>query len=73
MVAFAHRIELLTPDFAGPRFYDALHRLDELDLDVLLIVAPPDTPAWSALRDRLARRAPPCSSCHSENDLPESR
>lgn len=60
-VAFAHRIELLTPDFAGPRFYDSLHRLDELGLDVLLIVPPPDTPAWAPLRDRLARAARPLS------------
>lgn len=57
--AFARRIELLTPDFAGPSFYDALHRLDELSLDVLLIVPPPDAPAWAALRDRLARAARP--------------
>ncbi len=47
----------MTPDFAEPRFYDALHRLDEMDLDVILIVPPPDTPAWSALRDRLSRAA----------------
>ncbi len=57
VVAFGHRIELLTPDFAEPHFYDALHRLDEMDLDVLLIVPPPDTPAWAALRDRLSRAA----------------
>jgi L-threonylcarbamoyladenylate synthase len=59
VVAFGHRIELLTPEFAGPRFYDALHRLDEMGLDVLLIVPPPDTPAWSAVRDRLRRAARP--------------
>jgi L-threonylcarbamoyladenylate synthase len=58
-VAFGHRIELLTPDFAEPRFYEALHRLDELDLDVLLVVPPPDTPEWAALRDRLSRAARP--------------
>ncbi len=58
-VAFAHRIELVTPEFAEPRFYDALHRLDELALDVLLVVLPPDTPAWAAIRDRLSRAARP--------------
>jgi L-threonylcarbamoyladenylate synthase len=59
MVAFGHRIELLSPDFAEPHFYDALHRLDEMDFDVLLIVPPPDTPAWAAVRDRLFRAARP--------------
>jgi len=57
--AFAHRIELLTPDFAEPAFYDALHRLDEQGLEAILIVAPPDEPTWAALRDRLARAARP--------------
>jgi L-threonylcarbamoyladenylate synthase len=58
-VAFGHRIELVSPEFAEPRFYDALHRLDEMALDAILIVPPPDTPAWSALRDRLSRAARP--------------
>src|SRR5262249_6924699 len=58
-VAFGHRIELLTPDFAEPRFYDALHRLDELDFDVLLVIPPPEPPEWAALRDRLSRAARP--------------
>ncbi len=58
-VAFGHRIELLSPDFAEPRLYDALHRLDEMALDVLLIVPPPDVPAWLAIRDRLFRAARP--------------
>jgi L-threonylcarbamoyladenylate synthase len=59
MVAFGHRIELVSADFAQPRFYDALHRLDEMAFDVLLIVPPPDTPAWTAVRDRLFRAARP--------------
>jgi L-threonylcarbamoyladenylate synthase len=59
MVAFGHRIELLSPDFAEPQFYDALHRLDEMDFEVLLIVPPPDSPAWAAVRDRLFRAARP--------------
>ncbi len=62
MVAFGHRIELLTPDFAEPRLYDALHRLDEMGFEVLLIVPPPDTPAWMAVRDRLFRAALPARS-----------
>ncbi len=57
--AFAHVIELRTPDFAEPAFYDALHRLDELDLDAILVVPPPDSPEWVALRDRLLRATRP--------------
>ncbi|HEY2156353.1 MAG TPA: L-threonylcarbamoyladenylate synthase [Isosphaeraceae bacterium] len=59
MVAFGHRIELLSPEFAEPHFYDALHRLDEMAFDVLVIVPPPDTPQWAAVRDRLLRATRP--------------
>jgi len=55
----AHRIELLTPDFAEPAFYDALHRLDDLGLDAILVILPPDTPPWAAVRDRLIRATRP--------------
>jgi L-threonylcarbamoyladenylate synthase len=57
--AFGHRIELETPEFASPAFYDALHRLDELGLAAILVISPPDEPAWWALRDRLTRAARP--------------
>ncbi len=57
--AFPHRIELLTSDFAEPAFYDALHRLDELNLAAIFVVAPPDAPCWTALRDRLIRATQP--------------
>ncbi len=58
-LGFAHRIELLTPDFAEPAVYDALHRLDELGLDALLIVLPPEETRWVALTDRLLRATRP--------------
>ena len=58
----AHRIELLTPDFAEPAFYDALHRLDELNLDSILVIPPADTPPWVALRDRISRATKPLVS-----------
>jgi L-threonylcarbamoyladenylate synthase len=57
--SFAHRVELLTPDFAEPAFYDALHRLDELNLDAILVIPPPDLPAWRALLDRIGRATRP--------------
>lgn len=37
--------------------YAALHRLDALGLDRIVVELPPDTDAWSAVRDRLRRAA----------------
>ncbi len=37
--------------------YAALHDLDELGLDRIVIALPPDTPIWLAIRDRLKRAA----------------
>jgi L-threonylcarbamoyladenylate synthase len=42
---------------AAALLYDALHRLDEAGLDLILVETPPDTPEWAAVRDRLARAA----------------
>jgi L-threonylcarbamoyladenylate synthase len=56
---FAHRIELRTPDFAEPALYDSLHRLDDLGLEAILVLLPPDTPEWTAVRDRLIRATQP--------------
>jgi L-threonylcarbamoyladenylate synthase len=36
-------------------FYAALRRLDEMSLRQIVIEMPPDTPGWSALRDRITR------------------
>lgn len=35
--------------------YAALHRLDDLGCDAIVVAAPPDEPAWAAVRDRLRR------------------
>jgi L-threonylcarbamoyladenylate synthase len=35
--------------------YAALHALDELGLERIVVALPPDTPAWLAVRDRLRR------------------
>jgi L-threonylcarbamoyladenylate synthase len=45
------------PDRAAARLYETLHRLDQSDLDLILIELPPDTPEWAAVRDRLIRAA----------------
>jgi L-threonylcarbamoyladenylate synthase len=41
------------------RLYAALHALDAAGCDVILVERPPDGPAWSGVRDRLARGAHP--------------
>jgi L-threonylcarbamoyladenylate synthase len=53
-------IEVLAePAPAMRRLYAALHQLDALGLDFLLIVPPPDEPRWHALRDRIWRATQP--------------
>ena len=41
----------------GRALYDHLRRLDEAGADVILVVRPPDEPAWAAIHDRLERAA----------------
>jgi L-threonylcarbamoyladenylate synthase len=43
------------PGAYARRLYARLRELDELGLDLIVIEAPPDTPAWEAVRDRLRR------------------
>lgn len=43
------------PNEVAEQLYDALHRLDALKVDRLLVELPPDTPAWVAVLDRLSR------------------
>jgi L-threonylcarbamoyladenylate synthase len=57
--AALHLVELPEPKAAGQRLYSILHECDALDLDVIIIVMPPDQPEWSTIRDRLARAARP--------------
>ncbi len=45
------------PDEAAERLYDALHQMDALKVELLLIEIPPKTPEWLAIRDRLSRAA----------------
>ncbi len=39
------------------RLYDALHRLDSMELDTIIVEMPPDSEEWLAVRDRLTRAA----------------
>lgn len=43
------------PEQLAEQLYSALHALDELKLDHLLVELPPDIPAWAAINDRLSR------------------
>jgi len=47
------------PDVFGRGLYAALRDLDMPDHARILVEAPPDTPAWAAVRDRLGRAAKP--------------
>jgi L-threonylcarbamoyladenylate synthase len=47
----------LDPDRAASLLYEALHRLDQSGLDLLLVERPPETREWDAIRDRLTRAA----------------
>jgi L-threonylcarbamoyladenylate synthase len=43
------------PAAYGRQLYGSLRELDALNLDLILVEMPPDTPAWEAVRDRLRR------------------
>lgn len=45
------------PQSAAADLFEALHSLDEAELDGIAIIMPPDTPEWAGVRDRLIRAA----------------
>jgi L-threonylcarbamoyladenylate synthase len=45
------------PSLAAEQLYAALHTLDAVQAQVILIESPPDLPSWAAVRDRLQRAA----------------
>ncbi len=57
--ASLHLVELAEPRAAAQRLYSILHEFDALNLDVIVIVMPPDQPEWRAIRDRLVRASRP--------------
>jgi L-threonylcarbamoyladenylate synthase len=60
---FTHRgikhDRLADPEGASSHLYAWLHEIDDLDLDFILIVPPPDEPQWRAIRDRIWRATKP--------------
>jgi L-threonylcarbamoyladenylate synthase len=55
----ATHYRLADPKGASTHLYAWLHEIDELGLDFLLIVPPPDEPQWRAIRDRIWRATKP--------------
>jgi L-threonylcarbamoyladenylate synthase len=53
------RRDLPTPVEAAAALYATLHDWDERDLRVIVVVPPPDSPDWQAIRDRLRRSTQP--------------
>jgi L-threonylcarbamoyladenylate synthase len=49
------RAFLPAPEDAANRLYAVLHEWDEMGLDLIVIVPPPDEPTWRAIRDRITR------------------
>jgi L-threonylcarbamoyladenylate synthase len=43
------------PDAYAQKLYGALRELDTAGCDEILVEAPPESPAWAAVRDRLQR------------------
>ncbi|MBI5705734.1 MAG: threonylcarbamoyl-AMP synthase [Armatimonadetes bacterium] len=49
----------LDPEAYGAALYDALHRLDQLGVSAIEVEAPPESPEWEAVWDRLRRAVAP--------------
>ena len=65
---FAAHYVVSTPEEASRQLYDILHRCDSLGVSAIIVLMPPDNPAWRAVRDRLLR-AHGHSSESSERDV----
>ena len=59
--AMRHRMQpLADPATASARLYELLHGFDDLGLDFILIITPPDDePGWLAVLDRVRRATVP--------------
>jgi L-threonylcarbamoyladenylate synthase len=54
-----HRFDLETPELAAKNLYLVLRQCDALNLDLIVVLPPPDRPEWAAIRDRLHRATLP--------------
>jgi L-threonylcarbamoyladenylate synthase len=48
--------------FASRELYAVFHRLDALGFSQIVVVMPPDSPVWTAVRDRLIRATRPLAT-----------
>jgi len=55
------RIDLPDPETASRSLYEALHRCEDSGAAVLLVVLPPEEPAWLTVLDRLRRATQPAN------------
>jgi L-threonylcarbamoyladenylate synthase len=53
-----HPMPADAPEY-GRQLYASLRRLDDADLDIILVEQPPDEEAWQAVNDRLGRASHP--------------
>ena len=61
-IPWSHSLVLEEPLAAGQGLYAALHHLDALGLDRIVVLMPPDRPEWTAIRDRLQKATRPLTA-----------
>jgi hypothetical protein len=49
------RFDLDTPEIAARDLYVVLHECDHLQVELIVVLPPPDRLEWAALRDRIRR------------------
>jgi L-threonylcarbamoyladenylate synthase len=53
------RFHLETPEIAARDLYVVLHECDHLQVELVVVLPPPDRPEWAAIRDRIQRATQP--------------
>jgi L-threonylcarbamoyladenylate synthase len=53
------RFDLETPEIAARDLYVVLHGCDDLQVELIVVLLPPDRPEWAAIRDRIRRATQP--------------
>ncbi len=54
-----HLYDLESPEAAARDLYAVLHQCDARQLELIVVLPPPDRPEWAAIRDRLRRATVP--------------
>jgi L-threonylcarbamoyladenylate synthase len=53
------RFHLETPEIAARDLYVVLHECDHVQVELIVVLPPPDRPEWAAIRDRIRRATQP--------------